>query len=327
MLTASTLTDATLYGSPQTLIMLAALGGFAMLLFAAYGLIQTRDHSAARMRSLSAAMNEGKSTLTKGKESAPRGLKKALIPEDPSERAQIRFQLAKVGFERADSVEIFFFVRLCLALAPPVAVFAAIFLAQAGLLPPFLADKIEATSKLRLLQIAAIGAGVGFYGPGMWLYSRIKARKDKISKAFPNALDLVQISVEAGLGFDAAINRVGNELGGVAPEIAYEFLLLQLEIQAGRDRESALFDMAERMGIDEARSFALVIVQSLQFGTSLTSALKTYAAEMREMRELAAQEKANKLPVQMSGVMSMLMLPALFLITLTPIIIRYNAIY
>ncbi|HSG55190.1 MAG TPA: type II secretion system F family protein, partial [Paracoccaceae bacterium] len=126
---------------------------------------------------------------------------------------------------------------------------------------------------------------------------------------------------------DAAINRVGHELTRVAPEVAYEFLLLQIEVQAGRDRETALFDMADRMGIDEAKSFALVIVQSLQFGTSLTSALKTYAAEMREMRELAAQEKANRLPVQMSGVMSMLMLPALFLITLTPIIIRYNAIY
>lgn len=218
-------------------------------------------------------------------------------------------------------------MRLCLALFPPLAVFSAVFLAQAGLLPAILADKVEATSRLRLLQIAAIGAGIGFYGPGFWLYSRIKARKDKISKAFPNALDLVQISVEAGLGFDAAINRVGNELGRVTPEIAYEFLLLQLEIQAGRDRESALFDMAERMGIDEARSFALVIAQSLQFGTSLTVALKTYAIEMRQMRELAAQEKANKLPVQMSGVMSVLMLPALFLITLTPIIIRYMAIY
>lgn len=327
MLSASILTDATQYASPQTLILFAALAACAMMVFAAVGFVQTRDHSATRLRALSVAMNEGKSTLSRGRESAPSGLKKALIPEDPSERAQIRFQLAKVGFDRADSVEIFFLVRLCLALFPPVAVFSAIFLAQADLLPMFIADKIEATSKLRLSQIAAIGAGIGFYGPGMWLYSRIKARKDKISKAFPNALDLVQISVEAGLGFDAAINRVGNELGRVAPEIAYEFLLLQLEIQAGRDRESALFDMAERMGIDEARSFALVIAQSLQFGTSLTVALKTYAIEMRQMRELAAQEKANKLPVQMSGVMSVLMLPALFLITLTPIIIRYIAIY
>ena len=85
--------------------------------------------------------------------------------------------------------------------------------------------------------------------------------------------------------------------------------------------------MADRMGINEAKSFALVIVQSMKFSTSLTLALKTYAAEMREMREMNAQEIANKLPVKMSGVMSILMLPALFLITLTPIIIRYTSIY
>ncbi|MFC6758453.1 hypothetical protein ACFQFQ_01375 [Sulfitobacter porphyrae] len=100
-------------------------------------------------------------------------------------------------------------------------------------MPAFFADKIEATSKLRLLQIAAIGAGVGFYGPGMWLYSRIKARKDKISKAFPNALDLVQISVEAGLGFDAAINRVGNELGAWPRKLPMNFCCSNLKFRPG----------------------------------------------------------------------------------------------
>lgn len=327
MLRANLIADATAFASPQTLILFFALVACVLMLAAGLGFYHTRDHSVARMRAITASMNAGKATLIKGREGDPSGWKKALIPEDPSERAQIRFQLAKVGFDRADSVEIFFVLRLILALLPPVTVFSLMLLAQSQLLPAFLQDMIAPTSKLRMLQIAAIGAGVGFYGPGIWLKSRINARKDKITKAFPNALDLVQISVEAGMGFDAAINRVGTELGRVSPEIAYEFLLLQLEIQAGRDRESALFDMAERMGIDEARSFALVIAQSLQFGTSLTLALKTYAVEMRQMRELAAQEKANKLPVQMSGVMSVLMLPALFLITLTPIIIRYMSIY
>ncbi len=265
--------------------------------------------------------------LTRAADVAPRGWKAALVPDDPSVRAQIRFQLGKVGVTRDDAVEAFFLMRLLLALAPPMLVMLALALAQNGLLPEALADRILATGRLRLMQIAAIGAAAGFYLPGLWLNSRIRARQGRIRNAFPNALDLVQISVEAGLGFDAAINRVGHELSTVAPEIAYEFLLLQHEIQAGRDREAALFDMAERMGIAEAKSFALVIVQSLQFGTSLTLALKTYAAEMRQMRELSAQEKANKLPVQMSGVMSVLMLPALFLITLTPIIIRYMAIY
>lgn len=316
--------------SSEMLMLSFAAIATVLLLMGAAGLYAMRDTTAARIRRVSASMDNrdaDQPTLTKGDERAPTGWKKALIPEDPSERMQIRFQLGKLGFERPDVVELFFLIRLLLAFATPVLVFAGVALARAQLLPAGMADAILTTAPLRLLQIAAIGAGVGFYGPGYWLKSRIKARQQKIREAFPNALDLVQISVEAGLGFDAAITRVGKELGRVAPEIAYEFVLLQIEIGAGRDREAALFDMADRMGIDEAKSFALVIVQSLQFGTSLTSALRTYATEMRQLRELNAQEKANKLPVQMSGVMSVLMLPALFLITLTPIIIRYMSIY
>ncbi len=306
-------------------LMVIVVGCAALLLASgAFGIFAMRDRSGTRLRALSDAMNASGPALVRGQEApAPRGWKKALIPEDPSERAQIRFQLAKVGFDRPDSVELFFIFRLALALFTPTMVFCLISLSQTGLLPESLDDVIDTISRLLMMQIAAIGAGVGFYVPGYWLKKRIKERKHRITMAFPNAMDLIQISVQAGMGFDAAVARVAHEMDRVSPELAYELLLLQMETQAGRDRETALFEMAERMGIEEAKSFALVIVQSMQFGTSLTAALKSYAAEMRQMRELAAQEKANKLPVQMSAVMSVLMLPALFLITLTPIIIRY----
>jgi len=335
MLTASDITDRIAFGEPQTMMLYLAAAAAILALFGALGFVALRPRTDLRIRSMrldgpggrADGRADGAPALSRRGDVAPRGWRAALVPEDASERAQIRFQLAKVGFERDDAVELWFVMRLVLAIIVPVCVAGGLMLARAGLLPQGLADPILSRSLLRLMQIAMVGAAAGFYLPGMWLNGRIKARRHQIRNAFPNALDLVQISVEAGLGFDAAINRVGHELSRVAPEIAYEFLLLQREIQAGRDREDALFDMAERMGIDEAKSFALVIVQSLQFGTSLTAALRAYAVEMRQMRELAAQEKANKLPVQMSGVMSMLMLPALFLITLTPIIIRYMAIY
>ena len=315
--------------SPENLLFYCMTFAVILLLMGVVGLYLGRDRTAERIRSVSASMSPNKSAPALSKTDAvdPKGWKKGLIPEDPSERAQIRFQLGKLGFERPDVVEVFFMIRLFLALITPVMVFGGIALSRLDLLPQGPAGLIDATHPLRLMQIAAVGTAIGFYGPGFWLYSKIKKRQSSIRAAFPNALDLVQISVEAGLGFDAAITRVGHEISRASPEIAYEFLLLQLEIQAGRDREAALFDMADRMGIEEAKSFALVIVQSMQFGTSLTLALKTYAAEMREMREMNAQEMANKLPVKMSGVMSMLMLPALFLITLTPIIIRYTSIY
>lgn len=323
----SSLLDAVLHPSlTDPKVLLVYIGAFAavLILSGAYGFYASRDRAVIRMRALTA---RDQPKLVRNLDIKPSGWKKALIPEDPSDRAQIQFQLSKVGFDHPKAVEIFYVLRLVFALSVPALVLAALALAEAGLLPGQLASTVRDTSHLRLLQIAAVGAAVGFYGPGYWLKSRIDARRLKIRNAFPNALDLLQISVEAGLGFDAALIRVGQEIGRVAPEISYEFLLLQIEIQAGADREKAMFAMADRMGIPEAKSFALVIVQSLQFGTSLTASLRNFAIEMRINRELAAQEKANKLPVQMSAVMSLLMLPALFLITLTPVILRYMAMY
>ncbi len=177
-------------------------------------------------------------------------------------------------------------------------------------------------SRLRVLQIIMVTVAAGFYGPGYWLKSRINARKARIEDGFPNALDLLQISAAAGMGFDAAMQRVARELVIVSPDISEEFMFTQREILAGRNRDQPLTEMANRMGIDEAISFANVIIQSLQFGTNISDALTSYAAEMRETRELRAQAKANKLPVQMSAVMAMLMLPALILITLGPTVIR-----
>jgi tight adherence protein C len=151
----------------------------------------------------------------------------------------------------------------------------------------------------------------------------VAERKQRIEEGFPNALDLMQISVESGLGFDAAMTRVGNELAEVSPDIAFEFLSVQRQVQAGRAREAALRDMADRTGVETVRAFANVVQQSMQFGTGMSEALITYAEELRETRELRAQEMANKLPVKMSAVLASLMLPALILLTVGPVLIRY----
>ncbi len=305
--------------------------GFALLAAAigAAGLAFSTNVPAQRMRALLKADAPGSALpkLKKTRNSVPTGIMKTLIPDDPSEIAQIDFQLTQCGLGGPNAVRNFFLVRLGLALLTPIAVVLAALLASAGILPQALGDAVSTASTLRLIQCAAVGGAVGFYGPGYWLQSRLKARRDRIQAAFPNALDLLQISVEAGLGFDAAMSRVGQEISRISPEISYEFLFVLQEVQAGRDREQAMLEMAERMGIAEATSFVTVVAQSMQFGTSLSVALRNYAEEMRENRELAAQEKANRLPVQMSAVMSLMMLPALFLITLAPIIIRYVSIF
>jgi tight adherence protein C len=265
----------------------------------------------------------GVNGLLKNNEAKPEGLLKALIPENPVERTQIRLQLAQAGFDSPNAVRDFFVLRLILAIIGPVIVLTIYGLKSSVLLPVVMDEYLDGMSRLRVLQIIMVSIAVGFYGPGYWLKSRINARKARIEDGFPNALDLLQISAAAGMGFDAAMQRVGRELVIVSPDISDEFMFTQREILAGRSRDQSLTEMANRMGIDEAISFANVIIQSLQFGTSISDALTAYAAEMRETRELRAQEKANKLPVQMSAVMAMLMLPALILITLGPTVIRY----
>jgi tight adherence protein C len=107
------------------------------------------------------------------------------------------------------------------------------------------------------------------------------------------------------------------------PEIHQEFPAAQNEILAGRDRAHAYRQMAERLGIDEAYAFINVILQSMRFGTSMGQALLAYSADMRQRREIRAQEKANKLPVYMSAVMAGLMMPSLLIVTIGPVVIRY----
>ena len=118
------------------------------------------------------------------------------------------------------------------------------------------------------------------------------------------------------------VGRPGEGAGG-EPEVGVG----DVEVAAGGEREKALSDMAARTNVDEVSSFASVILQSIQFGTSVSDALTTYASEMRISRELKAQEMANKLPVKMSGVMAALMLPALFLLILGPIAIRWSTTF
>ncbi|WP_170311771.1 type II secretion system F family protein [Sulfitobacter sabulilitoris] len=308
-----------------------------MITLGVFGLVTMKDRAAARIRALSAGTGSVSATarsgggsnlqITKAQGVRPTGWMKSLVPSNQEQLLETQYQLGSIGFEGVNAVRDFFLVRLALMGAVPMLMGLWVVLAGLDALPQVLSDRLDTISLLGRFQICAVGAAVGFYGPAYWLKSRVSNRRDKIRQGFPNALDLLQISVESGLGFDAALARVGTEIGRVSPEIAYEMLLVQHEIQAGRDRNQAMEDMARRMGIPEAVSFVTVVAQSLQFGTSLTTALRVYAKEMRENRELAAQEKANKLPVHMSAVMSMMMLPALFLITLTPIIIRYMAIF
>lgn len=311
---------------PASLFILGVGFGAMLLVFGLSGTFSGKDPVLRRMeaqgRRRPAAAEAG---ILRNRPEDPKGLMKGLIPTDTDERSEVARQLALAGFSGPRAVRNFYLIRLLLGIVLPGLLIAAIGAIRAGAVavPDPIVALVAGWDTAKLAQILAIVVGLGFFGPAIWLRSRANERRQAIADAFPNALDLLQISVEAGLGFDAAMIRVGNELKASAPAVAEEFLAAQHAIQAGRTRERALLDMANRMGVDEVLSFANVVNQSMRFGTSMSDTLITYATEMRRARELRAQEKANRLPVMMSGVMATLMLPALVLLVVGPVLIRY----
>ncbi len=258
----------------------------------------------------------------------PKGALRLFVPLSGQERGKIARLLRQAGIHRPRAVRVFFVVRSILSASLPSLFILAAWLGSR--LPFPLRDWIAPLSHLSNAQVLQIGIGlaaVGFFGPALWLRQRVAERKLTIWRGLPNALDLLRISVEAGLGFDAAILRVARELKDVCPPIAEEFTVLLLEIRAGKPRERALNDLGKRTGVEEISAFSSVILQSAEFGTPLTDALSTFAEEMRYNREMMAQEKANKLPVKMSGVLAAFMMPILLAVAAGPVVLRMGALF
>lgn len=308
----------------QTLL-LAAVGMGTMIAVFGIGRAFTEKNAAAADRMAPknriAVTGPANSQLFNNDETS--GLSKNLAPKSEEERFAIQMALARAGFSGRGAIAGYYLVRLILGLGLPVAFLLVLTFSKMPAAPGWLSGSIAQMSTMGIAQIVCILCAIGFFGPSLWLKAKISERRQSIEEAFPNALDLIQIAVEAGMGFDQALMRVANEIRSVAPELADEIVSAENEIQAGRDRERALMRMARRTGVDEVSSFVNVVLQSARFGTPMSEALNTYAEEMRTTRELRAQEKANKLPVQMSAVMALLMLPSILMLTLGPVVIRY----
>lgn len=308
---------------PRVIVVFGLLFGAFLVILGI--VIAVRDGGQARARRLAAleAARLNPESAFVAAERAPAGLAKAFIPTKDRERNQIRRELALAGFDGPNAVALYYALRSVVGLLVPMLLAAVVLLHDSLPLSPALRSQIAQVELVQMLMVFGALISVGFYGPALWLSVRSKSRRERIEMGFPNALDLLQISIEAGMGFDAALARVAEEIALANPEISGEFQLAQQEILAGRDREIAYRAMADRLGIDEAIAFVNVVLQSLRFGTSMSQALLAYSSEMRQRREIRAQEKANKLPVYMSAVMAMLMMPALLIVTIGPVVIRY----
>jgi len=182
----------------------------------------------------------------------------------------------------------------------------------------FSVTKLDWTLGRRIL-IGLVVTFLGFYMPQLWLKSTIARRQKAIRKALPDALDLLTICVEAGLGFDAALNKVTEKWD---TELSMAFARVIREIQLGKLRREALRDMADRIGIPEMTSFVAAVIQSEQLGVSMAKVLHIQADQMRMKRRQRAEEEAHKAPIKMLVPMAILIFPSLMIVLLTPAALR-----
>jgi tight adherence protein C len=172
-----------------------------------------------------------------------------------------------------------------------------------------------------MLTIAIFLSLLGLFLPDLWLAMKTAGRRDRIVKGFPDALDLLVVCVEAGMGLDGAIYRVGEELSLNQPELSEEFKSLNLEMRAGKARQTALKNLAERTGIEDVSSLVTVLLQTDRFGTSVAQALRVFADSFRTARYQRAEEAAAKIATKLLFPLVLCIFPAMFVVILGPIVI------
>jgi tight adherence protein C len=170
---------------------------------------------------------------------------------------------------------------------------------------------------------AMVAAGIiGFILPQFVLGKLATRYRKRLQDALPDTIDLLGIVLGTGLALDQAMNRVGDELQYIYPELASEFYTVTMQVRAGQERSKAFNAMVKRTGVEDIRSLSAMIIQSERFGTSLSQALAVYAAEMRKKRQLRAEEAVAKAGTKMLFPIVLFILPVLFVITLVPAVIK-----
>ena len=313
-------------GETQVLVLAGLFVGILMVTLGAALAIADRDQIGRRLALAqgdhgAAAIEVRRHLAGEGPSSSK--LTRFVAPSDERERLAVRQRLVQAGFRGAHAVRNYYLIRsgLGLVLPLPLLIGTFAFALNAG---SFTVDlPIIGFSASSTLVLLALLVALGFYLPPFFLRRRIKLRQRAIREGFPHALDLMQVAVQAGLGFDAALARGGEELQTAHPFLAEEFLVVVLELRAGKPRDRVLQDLALRTGVEEINSFQTVMNQSIRYGTSISDALEIYAKEMRHKRIMRAEELASQMPVKMSLVMVAFLLPTLFLIFMGPVAIRF----
>ncbi|MBG0788981.1 MAG: type II secretion system F family protein [Desulfovibrionaceae bacterium] len=305
--------------SEQLIPLIAAFVGFVSVLLAGYGLMGYLGGAgeSARLKERVSGTTVKRSEALAAPLSSAAGTLLGLFgrlgtrigPTESEEIDKNRLRLVRAGLRKPDSYKVFQGAKGCLALA----------LSGGFLLLRFVifTDMTIATTAFVFVALAALGV----YGPEYWLSKKINKRRLALGDELPDALDLLVVCVEAGMGLDQAIDRVCHEMATSGPIISSEFKLLTLELRAGKARTEALRSLAERAGLDDLNSLTSLLIQADAFGISVGRTLRVYSDAMRLKRSQRAEEKAARMPVLLLLPLVAFILPSLFVAILGPAVI------
>ena len=229
--------------------------------------------------------------------------------KDKGEMKVLRRRLIQAGIFEAHAVGYFFVARTALAVGLGVA---------GCVLGPMFLPRHGGACWLSVI----VGGIAGYLAPSLYLDRRISARRAEHRIGFPDFMDLLVVCADSGLSMEASLDRVGRELGDSYPSLCTNLHMANLEIRAGRSMTEALEHLGDRLGLEEARSFATLIQQSAELGSSITDALRVYSDDMRHKRLSLAEEKAYSLPAKLAIPMMVCIFPVLFVVILLPVVVR-----
>ena len=231
-----------------------------------------------------------------------------IAPKSVGEMSKMQRRLVAAGYRRSEALLIFAGVRVGVALVTFVVLSTPLIVRPN-------------------LGTALVGAIVAYLAPGIVLGKMASKRQHKIRMGLPDALDLLVVSVEAGLGLDQAIQRVGQELAFAHPDLCEEMRLVNLELRAGVARPEALTNLGERTGVDDVISLVAMLVQTDKFGTSVAQSLRVHSETLRTKRRQRAEEKAAKLGAKMVFPLVTCIFPAIWVVTIGPAAIKFIEVF
>ena len=227
--------------------------------------------------------------------------------ESRDKSGDVRHRLVHAGYRKPNALPVFLGIRTAL----PLALAAAAFLVATAV-----------GARGAALVAAASAAALGYIAPSFYLDGRVKKRQRQIQLALPDALDLLVVCVEAGLGLNQAILRVADEIEHISTAMSEELGLVNLQIRAGTPRDEALRDLGERSGVEDLRSLATMLIQTDRFGTSVAQALRVHSDTLRTKRRQRAEEAAAKTAIKMLFPLVIFIFPSLFIVILGPAAIQ-----